>query len=83
VHVIFDGAGTQAAADLAKTEHKYHELFEQIRGRVTGVCSYCAGAYGVKERIEASGSRRAACRSRISSRGIRASSSSPTPGSKS
>jgi hypothetical protein len=55
VHVIFDGAGTQAAADLANTEHKYHELFEQIRGRVTGVCSYCAGAYGVKERIEASG----------------------------
>jgi hypothetical protein len=53
VHVIFDGAGTQAAAELAKADHKHHELFEKIRSRVTGVCSYCAGVYEVKERIEA------------------------------
>jgi hypothetical protein len=53
VQVIFDGAGTQAAAELAKPEHKYHDLFAKVRDRVTGVCSYCAGAYDVKDKIEA------------------------------
>ena len=61
VHVIFDAAGTQAAADLARTKHKYHELFEQIRGRVTGVCSIAPKRMGSKsgdrgERVAAHGS---------------------------
>lgn len=54
VQIIFDGAGTKAAAAFAKSEHKYNELFERVRSRVTGVCAYCAGAYGVKDQIEAS-----------------------------
>ena len=53
VQIIFDGAGTQAAADFAKSDHKYHELFEKVRSRISGVCSYCAGAFKVKEKIEA------------------------------
>lgn len=53
VQIIFDGAGTQAAAEFAQSNHKYHELFENVRGRVSGVCSYCAGAFKVKEKIEA------------------------------
>jgi hypothetical protein len=53
VQIIFEGAGTQAAAEFAKSEHKYNELFERVRSRITGVCSYCAGAYGVKDQIEA------------------------------
>lgn len=53
VKIIFDGAGTQAAAALAKPDHEYHELFEKTRGRITAVCSYCAGAYEVKDQIAA------------------------------
>lgn len=53
VQIIFDGAGTQAAAEFAKPDHKYHELFEKVRGSIAGACSYCAGAFQVKEKIEA------------------------------
>lgn len=53
VKIIFDGAGTQGAATLAAPEHKYHELFEKVRSKIAGVCSYCAGAYQVKEKIAA------------------------------
>lgn len=52
VHIVFDGAGTQAAAELAKDDHKYHELFERVRTAVT-VCSYCAEAYEVTAKIKA------------------------------
>jgi hypothetical protein len=52
VQIIFDGAGTQAAAEFAKADHNYHELFERIRSRISGVCSYCAGAFKVKDKIE-------------------------------
>jgi hypothetical protein len=53
VQIIFDGAGTQAAAGFAQPDHKYHELFQKVRGSIAGACSYCAGAYEVKERLEA------------------------------
>jgi hypothetical protein len=52
VTVIFDGAGTQWVPTLMDQEHKYHGLFEQARDNVAGACSYCAGAYGVKDAIE-------------------------------
>lgn len=52
VTVIFDGAGTQWIPALSDEGHKYHPLFEQTKGSVAGACSYCAGAYGVKEEIE-------------------------------
>ncbi len=39
--------------NLRKPDHKYHELFEKVRNRISGVCSYCAGAFKVKEKIEA------------------------------
>ena len=54
VMVIFDGAGTSAAASLVDSEHKYHDLFQKVRQHVS-VCSYCAGAYEVKDKIEAAG----------------------------
>lgn len=50
--IIFDGAGTQAAAAFADPGHKYNELFEQVRCFVRGACSYCAEAYGVTEKVE-------------------------------
>ena len=51
--IIFDGAGTEAAAAFAAKDHKYNDLFEKVRGLVEGACSYCAGAYKMTEKIEA------------------------------
>lgn len=53
VRILFDGAGVQAAAEFSDPAHKYHDLFEQVRDKVQGVCQYCAGAYEVKDRITA------------------------------
>jgi hypothetical protein len=52
VKIIFDGAGTQAAATLSAPDHKYHDLFRLVRSKVSGICSYCANAYGVASNIE-------------------------------
>ncbi len=51
VQIVFDGAGTQAAAELARDDHKYHELFEKVRAAVA-VCSYCAEAYKMTDKIK-------------------------------
>ena len=50
--VIFDGAGTKWVAELSREDHKYHRLFNDVRDVVGGACSYCAGAYGVKDQVE-------------------------------
>jgi hypothetical protein len=52
VTVIFDGAGTQWVPALSNEDHKYHGLFEATKDKVAGACSYCSGAYGVKDEIE-------------------------------
>lgn len=52
ITVIFDGAGTQWVPTLSDEGHKYHDLYQKTRGVIAGACSYCAGAYGVKEDIE-------------------------------
>jgi len=52
VKIIFDGAGTQAAAALSAPDHKYHDLFRFVQSKVSGICSYCANAYGVAAKIE-------------------------------
>lgn len=53
--VVFDGAGVQWIPTLSDPEHRYHELWEQTTDVVQGACAYCAGAFGVKQKIEASG----------------------------
>lgn len=56
VELILDGAGTRWVQELSKPEHKLRGLlFEEVRDKVTGVCEYCAGAFGVKEAVRASG----------------------------
>jgi hypothetical protein len=52
VKIIFDGAGTQAAAASSAADHKYHDLFRLVQNKVSGICSYCANAYGVAPKIE-------------------------------
>ena len=55
VVIVFDGAGTQWIAQLLDEEHKYHRAFEHVRDVVSGACSYCAEAYGVRDTVEEAG----------------------------
>jgi hypothetical protein len=54
VTLVFDGAGTRWAAELVKEENPLHSAFEQVRERVAGACHYCAGAFHVRDQLEAS-----------------------------
>ncbi len=47
--LIFDGAGTKWVKELSKPDHPFHELFVSLKGKSTVVCSFCAGAFGIKE----------------------------------
>ena len=49
---LHDGAGTKWVAELSREDHKYHGLSQDVRDVVGGACSYCAGAYGVKEQVQ-------------------------------
>jgi len=51
VRLIFDGAGTKWVGELAKPDHRYHALFEAVRGQVAGACGYCAQAYGADQDV--------------------------------
>jgi hypothetical protein len=55
VTLVFDGAGSVAAAELAQPAHPMHALFHDIRPRVRGVCRFCAKSYGVLDAIEVAG----------------------------
>jgi hypothetical protein len=50
--LIFDGAATKWVGELAKPDHRYHELFEAVRDRVAGACGYCAQAYGAEQDVQ-------------------------------
>jgi hypothetical protein len=55
VVIVFDGAGTQWIGELLDEGHKYHGAFEAVRDVVSGACSYCADAYGVRDTVEQAG----------------------------
>jgi hypothetical protein len=55
VAVIFDGAGVKWVPEVAKADHKYHGLFEEVRSVVTGACVYCSRAYGATDGVDAAG----------------------------
>jgi hypothetical protein len=55
VKLIFDGAGTAWVPELARPEHKAHPLYRAVSDRITGVCDFCAGAFGVKSAVAAQG----------------------------
>ena len=55
VELLLDGAATKWARELAKPDHRLRPLFDSVRDRVTGVCEYCAGAFGVKEAVRSAG----------------------------
>ncbi len=53
VQLIFDGGGTKGLAEIMQPTHKAYSLYQAIQDRVTGACSYCAGAFGVKSALQA------------------------------
>lgn len=52
VQLYFDGTGTKWPAELAKENHIAHELYESVRGKLAGACSFCAGAFGATESVK-------------------------------
>lgn len=54
VVMVFDGAGSTAAAEMAQPGHRFHALFTDVLPAVRGVCRYCAKSYGVLDVLQAS-----------------------------
>jgi hypothetical protein len=55
VKLIFDGAGVLWVQELAKPEHRYHGLYEELRGQIAGICEYCAKAFRVTDAVDSQG----------------------------
>jgi len=53
--IIFEGAGTKWIGQLEKADHRMHEMYLGLKDSITGVCSYCASAFGVKNEVEKAG----------------------------
>ncbi|MDF1548922.1 MAG: DsrE family protein [Bacteroidales bacterium] len=53
--IIFEGAGAKWIGELEKEDHKLHGLYKGLKNNITGVCSFCAQAFGVKSQIEKAG----------------------------
>lgn len=55
VQLIFDGAGTKWVVELSRSDHMVHVLYKSVQDKVSGVCSFCATAFGVHDEIIACG----------------------------
>ena len=55
VSVLFQGAGTRWIAELTKSDHPVHELFNAVKDTVAGVSCGCAEVFGATEEVEKSG----------------------------
>ena len=55
VSVLFQGAGTRWFAELTKSDHPVHELFNAVKDTVAGVSRGCAEVFGATEEVEKSG----------------------------
>ncbi len=51
--LIFDGAGTEWARDLAQPDHRLHGQYAALEnlGVTQEICDYCSGAFQVKESL--------------------------------
>jgi len=52
---IFEGAATKWIGELEKEDHKIHGLYNGLKDNITGACSFCVNAFGVKNQVEKSG----------------------------
>jgi hypothetical protein len=55
VQVLFQGAGTRWVAELSKTDHPAHRLFQEVRDTVAGVSCACADVFGAATAVESQG----------------------------
>lgn len=55
VALIFQGAGTRWAAEVAKADHPASPMFRAVQDKVAGVCGGCAQAFGAEEEAKATG----------------------------
>lgn len=55
VQLIFDGAGTKWIPELSKSDHMLKGLFDSVKDRVSGACTFCAGAFAVKDKVQSYG----------------------------
>jgi hypothetical protein len=55
VQLIFSGAGTKWLGELAKPEHQLHQVYKDVKDRITGACGFCATAFGVADSTKANG----------------------------
>jgi len=55
VQLVFDGAGVKWIGELSNADHKYHGLFNEVKDKIKGACSYCSGAFGVTDAVVACG----------------------------
>ncbi|MBU1368620.1 MAG: hypothetical protein KJ754_02725 [Bacteroidetes bacterium] len=53
--IIFEGAGTKWIGALEDSSHKLHGLYQSVKPAITGACSFCATAFGVKNTVEKAG----------------------------
>jgi hypothetical protein len=53
VVIVFDGAGSTAAAEMTQPKHRFHTLFADVLPAVSGVCRFCAKSYGVLDALQA------------------------------
>lgn len=51
IKLIFDGAGVKWIGKLADPNSKMNSSYKKIEDKISGVCSFCAGAFGVKEQV--------------------------------
>ena len=54
VILVFDGAGSTAAAEMSQPAHRFHALFTDVLPLVRGICHYCAKSYGVLDALQSS-----------------------------
>lgn len=55
VTLLFHGAGTRWAAELANREHPAYQLFAEVKSTVAGVSCGCADVFGAREGAVACG----------------------------
>ena len=54
VTILFQGAGTRWIAELNKSDHPAHGLFDAVKNTVAGVSCGCAEVFGATEEVEKS-----------------------------
>jgi hypothetical protein len=57
VQLLFDGAGTTWVKEFEHPEHKYHQLYKEVKakGLIGGACEYCARAFKVDDAVSKAG----------------------------